>query len=940
MYNYNIHTRSSYTFFNSLLKIKDIIDYSINNNLSNAFLIDKNYMHGAMEFYKLASEKGLKPILGLEIDYKDCNKILIAKNYKGYQELMEISSRIGLGEELEIKKSSNLIETTKNYPIISFIKKQDKETLKMFASVSNIDINDNHSHFLNKDDYDKEQQKEIENIIESVDLKIKKQFNILPNYIHLGKEVEPKSFLKKLLNEKLRDFIISNKIVEQKKYKDRIKYEYSIIDKMGFDNYFLIVWDIVKFAKDNLISVGPGRGSVGGSLIAFILNITTIDPIKHNLLFERFLNEERISMPDIDLDFDDKRRDEIIQYIYEKYGADRVAQIITFQTLRARMSIKDIARIKGVSISEAEKLSKSVPEGVGLTESYKTIKNFKLMVDSSEENKEIFTSAKLIEGLPRQHSTHAAGIVLSPINLSKNVPIQKGYNNLNLTQYSMEWMEINGLLKIDILGLRNLSFMDEIINSIDEKIDVNKIPLDKKEVYDLLSKGMTAGIFQLESPGMTKVLKEMKPNTFEDIVATTSLFRPGPMKQIPLYIERKNSTKKINYLSKNLESILKNTYGIIVYQEQIMEIAQKFSGLSLAKADILRRAIGKKDFTLIQSIKEEFIKGSLKNQNDLETTEKIYDLIFEFSEYGFNRSHAFSYSIISYQLAYLKANYPKEFMNSLLNSVIGNSDKTTKYINEAKKMKIKILKPSINDSLSSFSLSDGKIMFGFLSIKGVGVKAANEILDEREKGIFKSYINAVIRLSIRKISTKNIELLIKAGAFDEFDLSRSKMLYNLELVFQYLEMIKIKEEEKISFDFTIANEPILKEPEQSIENSEYDIEAFGFIISEHPFSKIKKQISKIASFTNAEDVPNIQDKNIYVAGVINSARKITTKSNLLMAFLSIADDTGSQSITLWPGTYKKFQNDIKVGSVIYVIGKVDIKRNKTIIANDIKVVKK
>ncbi len=941
MNNYNLLTRSAYTFFNSLLKIDDIIDYAVKNNLSNAFLVDKNYMHGTMEFYFKALKKGIKPIIGLEVDFNNQKLVFVAKNFNGYRELMKLSSTIALKEtdKLTYEPSPNVHQVKVDLPIVSFIKKSDKKTLKMFSSISNLELTGKESHFLTKEEMSKEAITEIDKIIKEVNLVIPEQKNVLPNYIKDGKKVNSSEFFQKLLNKGLKNYIISNKIKNSDEYTKRIKYEYDVITKMGYANYFLIVWDIVKFARDNDIYVGPGRGSAAGSLVSFVLGITTIDPIKNGLLFERFLNEERISMPDIDIDFDDKRRSEIIEHIINKYGNDRVAQIITFQTLRARMSIKDIARINNVPSSQSDVLSKAIPEGATLREAYKENKAFKLAVDSSSINTEIFKSAKLIERLPRQHSTHAAGIVLSPVEIYKNVPVQKGYENIHLTQYSMQWMEINGLLKIDILGLRNLSFMDEILKLIGKKIDINKIPLNRPEVYKLLSAGMTVGIFQLESPGMTKVLKQMQPTEFEDIVATTSLFRPGPMKQIPLYIKRKNGESKIEYPSKEIEDILKSTYGIIIYQEQIMQIAQKFSGLSLARADILRRAIGKKDISLIHELKDEFIKGSIENGNDEKEAKKIYDLIYEFSEYGFNRSHAFAYSIISYQLAYLKANYPKEFITALLNSIIGNVDKTTAYINETIKMGIKVLKPSINKSLVTFIIEDDAIRFGLLPIKGIGVTAVKEILDERSKGEFEDFSSTVARLIIRKVTSANIILLIKAGAFDDFG-SRSKLLHNLEQILQYAEMIKVKSEDGFILDYSIAKPPVLKEATDVVEDADYDFEAFGFIITEHPFAKIKKQILKIAPFTSVEDVSDNQDEPVTVAGVIVSVRKLTTKTNMEMAFASLEDETGRQNLTLWPTSYKKFAKELKVGNIVYIVGKVDVKRNKTIIVNSIKLVKK
>lgn len=938
--NPNIRTRSSYTFFNSLLKIEDIVSFAKENNYNHAFLIDKNYMHGIMEFYLKCLKENLKPIFGLEIEYQNIHKVLIAKNEKGYKKLLKISSTIGVNEilKLEMLEDENLMEISKNHPIVSYKNKIDKKTLEMFASISNISLVDNISH-LQTEINSKELENEIITIIKETNIIIPIRKRVIPTFKIEKKTINPSVFLKKILKEKLEEYIKINKINNIDDYVKRVDYEYKIIIKMKYENYFLIVWDIVKWAKQEGIIVGPGRGSAPGSLISFLLNITTIDPIIYGLLFERFLNPERVTMPDIDIDFEDTRRDEILNYILKKYGIKNVAQIITFQTLRARMSLKDIARIKGVTPTVAEKLSKLIPEGLTLEEAYNKIKNFKVSIDSDDTFKEIYESAKLIEGLPRQHSTHAAGIVISLEPIYHSCPIQKGYSDIPLTQYPMDYMEMNGLLKIDILGLRNLHFIKNIIKLSNSKINLQNTPLNNKEVFNLFAKGKTAGIFQLESPGMTKVLKEMKPTNFEDIVATTSLFRPGPQKQILHYIKRKHNEEKIEYLSKDLINILKPTYGIIIYQEQIMEIAQKFSGLSLAKADILRRAIGKKQLSLIHSLKNEFKDGARNNGHSLSKIEKVYELIVKFSSYGFNRSHAFAYSVLSYQLGYLKVKYPLEFITSLLNSYIGNTNKIFQYILEAETLGLSVELPNINKSSSEAQIINKKsIMLGLKMIKGIGISTVNEILKLREKEKFKNYIDFIVKCSMARVSTATIDLLIFSGALDEFEISRNTMLENKENILKYSELIKIERNNKIIVDYTLAPSPIIVPSKNKDNKIEFEGKSLGFALSESFFKKTKKKIKE--KYTPIMDIDFIQNKEYIIIGSILSIREIRTKTNAKMAFLSIEDDTSKINITIWPGIYSKYSNTLVMGDVVLIKGNIDIKRQPTLILHDLKVIKK
>lgn len=929
----NLIIRTAYTFFNSLIKVDDIIDYSINNNLDYASIVDKNIMYGAYELYEKSLKNNLKPIIGLQIETEKNNEIIFAKNYKGYQELMKISSLISLKQDLDIDYS-NLIKLEKKLPIISYINEEDSKTFELFTNIGKQKKAFIEGTCMKETSAD---EKYISSIVEQIDLKIPQSFNVLPKFATPNNE-KASSYIQELLKESLEKYTKKYDIVNTQVYIDRMIFEYKIIDKKNFFDYFLIVSDIVKFAKDNGINVGPGRGSAAGSLISFLLGITTVDPIKSELLFERFLNPERISMPDIDIDFQDTRREEVIEYIIQKYGKDKVAQIITYQTLRAKMSIKDVGRALGISVSKQNEITKVLSDFDTLEKSYKQNKRFRNMVDSDDEIKTIFESAKLLEGLPRQFSTHAAGIVISDKPIYLSVPIQATYEGNIQTQYSMAYMEMNGLLKIDILGLRNLSFINETLELIGEDIDIQNLDLKNKKVYKLLSLGKTGGIFQLESNGMTAVLRQMQPESFEDIVATTSLFRPGPQKMISKYIARKKGKENIEYIDPVLEPILKKTNGIIVYQEQIMKIAQEFAGFSLAKADVLRRAIGKKDTALLNSLKTEFENGSKEKGRESSVITSIYNLIYEFAEYGFNRSHAYAYSIISYQLAFLKVTFPLQFMSALLTSAIGSKEKTNTYIEEAQSFGFKILNPSINEAERNYKIIDKKIIMSLTAIKGIGPSAVKEIVEERKKKNFTNFFDFIIRMSGRRFSKTAIELLIKVGSFDEFKYSRITLLENIDTIEKYVELIKIKKNNVIEYDKTLIEEPNIIKSQKTSPDREYEIEVLGFTLKESQLNKFKEQFEKL-NVVRIFDIPDIQNSKIRVAGEIKLIKTLITKNGGKMAFVTLEDQSGDISLTFWPTTFSSFEKSLINGKIVLIEGKIDLKRQKTIIVSNMKVIK-
>lgn len=526
----------------------------------------------------------------------------------------------------------------------------------------------------------------------------------------------------------------------------RLDHELNVISRMGFSDYFLIVWDFMKYAHENHILTGPGRGSAAGSLVSYVLEITDIDPIEYNLLFERFLNPERVTLPDIDIDFPDVRRDEMIRYVKDKYGQLRVAQIVTFGTLAAKAAIRDIARVMGLPPRDIDIFSKLIPSKLGITlkDAYEESQSLREFIQGNLLHERVFEIAKRVEGLPRHTSIHAAGVIMSQEPLTGSVAIQEGHNDVYVTQYPADALEELGLLKMDFLGLRNLTLLENIIkfiaNKTGKEIDIRNLPLQDEKTFQLLGRGDTTGVFQLESGGMRNVLRGLKPNEFEDIVAVNSLYRPGPMEQIPTFIESKHGKRKIEYLHPDLKPILERTYGVIVYQEQIMQIASKLAGFSLGEADLLRRAVSKKNRDILDQERKHFVQGCLQNGYDETSAEKIYDLIVRFANYGFNRSHAVAYSMIGYQLAYLKANYTLEFMTALLSSAIGNEDKIVQYIRETKRKGFHVLPPSLQRSGYNFQIEGNAIRYSLLSIRNIGMATVTALLEERKKKIVRRFV--------------------------------------------------------------------------------------------------------------------------------------------------------------------------------------------------------
>ncbi|MEK7452673.1 MAG: DNA polymerase III subunit alpha [Patescibacteria group bacterium] len=810
--------------------------------------------------------------------------------------------------------------------------------------------------------YTKEALLNTVKIAELCNVDIKLGITQLPQY-EVPEGDTPESYLKELcvlgLKKRYGD-LISDKINE------RLLYELSVIDKTGFATYFLIVQDFVNWAKDNKIVVGPGRGSAAGSLVAYLLNITNIDPLEYDLLFERFLNPERVSMPDIDLDFADTRRDEVLNYVVEKYGQDRVAQIITFGTMAARAAIRDTGRALGMNYEFCDKLAKLIEFGTSLKESLKNVTEFKELYEQNSEAKALLDAAKKLEGIARHASTHACAVVIAKEPLDEIVPLQyatksqddsgnakKDERKQVVTQYEMHAIEDLGLLKMDFLGLKNLSIIERTLKIVKARqnidIDIDKIPLNDKQTFKLFQDAKTTGIFQMESSGMKRYLKELKPTELEDLIAMVALYRPGPMELIPDFIARKNGLKKVIYLHPKLEPILKNTYGVGVYQEQMMRIARDLAGFSLAEADILRKAIGKKIKELLNEQEARLVSGMVKNGIGKQIAQKIWDMFPPFARYGFNRSHAACYGLVGYQTAYLKSHFPAEFMASLMTADLRDIERIAFLVEEAETLGIKVLAPSVNKSYRDFAVisadrhasidiaqqnsAESEIRFGLVAIKGVGENIANAIIEERKRnGIFKSLEDFLIRIEHKDLNKKSLESLIKAGALDEFN-DRALLYTNLESI---LNFVKNKSKENIETPqmglFSTPEKPdilILKlnPPVENISKKEillWEKELLGLYVSGHPLFEHKEALEKnTLKIKNLTD--NIVGKSIKLGGMISGIKKIVTKKGDPMAFAQLEDFTGKIELVIFPKMLEKNKEFWQEDKIALISGKLDLR---------------
>ncbi|MBQ2676745.1 MAG: DNA polymerase III subunit alpha [Clostridia bacterium] len=730
-----------------------------------------------------------------------------------------------------------------------------------------------------------------------------------------------------------------------KVYIDRLEYELKTINQMGYVDYFLIVGDFVNFAKSKGIPVGPGRGSGAASLAAYCIGITDIDPIKYNLLFERFLNPERVTMPDFDIDFCYIRRSEVIDYVINKYGDDHVAQIITFGTLAARAAIRDVGRALAVPYSLVDSIAKSVPWGQSIDEALGSSKELKNLYDSDPKIHELINMAKRVEGMARHSSTHAAGVVITDKPVSCYVPLAKNDDSV-VTQYTMTALEEIGLLKMDFLGLRNLTIIDDcvkMINKTDPDFSIDSIPYDDEKTFKMMSKGLTEGVFQFESAGMKRVMTELKPTSLEDLIALISLYRPGPMQSIPKYIKNRHNPALVKYPTPLLKPILDVTYGCLVYQEQVMQVFRDLAGYSFGRADIVRRAMAKKKHDVLQKERKSFIEGCSKNGIDESISTALFEEISAFSSYAFNKAHAAAYATVAYRTAYLKCHYKCQYMAALLTSVLDRADKVQVYIDECSRLGIKILPPHVNNSEYSFSVEDGNIRFGLLAIKNLGRNIIDKMINERNSnGEFVSFYDLCKRLYSRELNHRALESLIKSGAADMAGANRKEMLNSIDGIMENLESDRRRNVDgQLGFfdmgaadntaDFSIT-------PVKEFEKSELlrmEKEVAGLYLSGHPMQEYREishrlNTDNIDELINADsDTSNYKDNDrVRVLGIIDSIKKKVTKKNDTMAFLEIEDMRGTIEMLVFPKTLIDCTHLIKEGNPVLVLARLSLRDDR------------
>ncbi len=942
---------SDYSLLKSIIKIDDLIKFLKKHDITSCALVDDN-LYGSMEFFNKCKKSNIEPVIGLDITINDKHIYLYAKNKKGFKHLIKLNTlkqkrnlnyediiqenikiilpyksiemfdvfyEAYLGYETH-EEEKEVLKLTNNVVFVNEIKAYDEQDmiyldyLSLIKDGKNID-NVVHSHKFNYFPTGKLTTEDIQrnnDFLEDIALDLTDNKRYIPNFenplndsykylVALAQKGLTKRFNGKVPNDAIK----------------RLDYELEVIKSMGFVDYFLIVYDYVLYAKKNNILVGPGRGSAAGSLVSYSLGITDVYPLKYNLLFERFLNPDRITMPDIDIDFEFTKRNEVINYVKEKYGKEKVAPIITFGTLASKQVIRDVAKMFKIDSTIIDKFVKEIDAKESLLNNSKK-ESIKKFILNYPELKSVYKTALKFEGLKRHTSTHAAGVVICSEALDDLIPVY--FNNGEImTGFTMEYLEELGLLKMDFLALKNLTIISNVLDLVkettNEVVYLNKINLEDSKVYKLFQTGNTEGVFQFESSGMKNMLQKLRPTCFNDLVASIALFRPGPMENIDTYIKRKEGKEKIEYIDDSLEEILSETYGIIVYQEQIMQILVKMANYTFAEADNVRRAMSKKKEDVLKSERDKFINQSMNNGYTKEVSEKVYELILKFANYGFNKAHSVAYALIGYQMAYLKALYPLQFIQNLLNMSIGSEEKTKEYILMAKRQVLEFLPVNINNSTNQYIVKDGKILFPINVIKNIGTNTINALLKEREKGEFKDFCDFVARTYNLGVNKLMLENLIKASAFDEFGFNKKTLIENLPLAINYASLVS-------DLDESLVMKPVLEKLDEytNDELRNFEHEVLGFYLTNHPSSKYTDMIKII----NAK---NYFDRTIKLVVLIENVKKIKTKRNEDMAFLTISDETGEIEATLFSNSIHLL-NEYKKGDLVRVIGRVQKRFDK------------
>ena len=1040
----HLHVHTEYSLLDGAAKLDNLLDRAAELRMPALAITDHGTMSGAIDFYKKAMAKGIKPIIGEEMyiapgsrfdkkafGIKDAahHLVLLARDEKGYKNLMKLSSiaylegfyykpridkevlerysegLIGLSGCLKGEVASLLLsgqyerarEAAGTYNEILgdgnfFLELHDhgmeeqalvnRGLLEMSRELSIPVVAANDCHYIYREDAyshdillcvqtgktldtekrmkmfndqfylkSEEEMREIfaevpeaiKNTIEITNrCNLELQFgqDLLPHY-HPPDGKRAVDYLRELCMEGL-----------ERRYPGtgpdimgRLNHELGIIEHMNFASYFLIVWDFIRYARSVGIPVGPGRGSAAGSIVAYVLGITDIDPLRYNLLFERFLNPDRVTLPDIDMDFCYDRRNEMLDYVVKKYGVDNVAQIITFGTMKARAAVRDVGRVLGMPYAEVDKVAKLIPAEprITLADALLLEPALKKRYDKEEGIKKLIDIARKLEGFPRNASTHAAGVVISDMPLTEHIPLCKGKEDEVITQYSMKPIEEIGLLKMDFLGLRTLTVISDALKIIERtrgtKLTKEAIPLDDPGTYELLNKANTIGVFQLESSGMRDLAKKIGINSFEDITALLALFRPGPMHMLNDYVKRKHGRVKIKYEHPKLEPILRDTYGVMLYQEQVMQCAHELAGFSLSEADNLRRIMGKKIVREIGGQKEHFVKGAEANGVKKAVAERIFEKMARFAEYGFNKSHSAAYALIAYRTAYLKANYPVEYMAALLSSEINNKDQISKYIAECKSMGINILPPDVNESFAKFTVVGKGIRFGLAAVKNIGLLAVRSIIEVRKsRGPFTSFYDFVEHIDSRNVNRRTIESMIKCGAFDSMGPRRAQLMEALDDALNaasysqrsrqngqatFLDIFKGEE----SYKRSVEKLPDVPEwPDNQLLAQEKEL--LGFYVTGHPLAKYEGVLRKFATCTTAELAERGDGDEISIGGIINKARFVLTrKKSEKMAILLLEDLEGVTEVPVFPGVYRENAPLIEEDKPVLIKGRVSFKED-------------
>lgn len=1008
----HLQVHSSFTLLESTITIEALVKKAKEMKFQAIALTDHEVMHGAISFYQTCKNYDIKPIIGMTLDVGGSSAeeercILLAKNEKGYKNLLKLSTLINRDHlKIELDELTNYndgllcIYPVQSNSLAQFFIDQEIDQAKKWVQKWQLIFSED-DFYLGVEDYGRAVDQSLHEEVKKFSLEqdvpavaiqdvryfherdylayqclraiqanetwdmrkidrdvknrhlrsseeMKKLFSNWPEVIINTEEISKKcnlslSFHKPLLpkyptpngknasqylREICRNLLPERYSIPSDDVKKRLQEELQIIENMGFSDYFLIVWDFVKFAKEQKILVGPGRGSAAGSIVSYILGITEVDPLKYDLLFERFLNPERISKPDIDIDFADNRRDEVIHYVREKYGKDYVAQIVTFGTFGARSLLRELFRVMKTEPDEIRYLLRFFPTQSKETmlEQIQRKKELREYIQTSKSLKLLFKIAVTLEGIPRHLSTHAAGIVMSESPLIDHVPLMKGMGDTYLTQFAMDDLETIGLLKMDFLGLRNLTLIDRILRTIyftrNKQITLRKIPMDDSETFQLLQEGRTNGIFQFESAGMKKVLRRLKPTNFEDLVAVNALYRPGPMDYIDTYIERKHKRAEISYPHPAIRSILEPTYGVLIYQEQIMQILHVMANFTYGEADVIRRAIQAKNEQQIQEKKAQFIERCIERGYEKKVAIEVFSWIEKFSNYGFNRSHAVSYSKISYQLAYLKAKDPICFYTELLNLHLHQKEKMYEYIKEIRQKGITLLPPSLNDSFGAFRVEEDGIRIGLLALPGINTQTVYAVLKERKKGNFKGLFDFCIRMPKKILQRKMLETLIFTGTFDKLHSNRKSLIASIDEAMEKRELFG----EQLSF---MAEE--LGMEESYIEMDDFPVlqklkdekELLGFYVSEHPLAKYRPHLQQIDCKSFAEIAKLPVGSKVKWVSFIQEIRRIRTRNGEPMAFLTLEDDTDEMEAIAFPDVYEREESLLIQDAMILATGKIN-----------------